>query len=170
VVDYLNANSPYANDSGWAKTKVRFSWSGSPAYTDSEGVITATVTSPTVTMLKNVDMPQWSPTNPAMASAWGAMCAELRVHETRHEAIATTWESTLRSNLSSLTVTVPDRTTVAFTAAVQAEWDGWLAQHQADQSAIDPFSAVLDCSGGESEDESEESTGAEGEVAATGEE
>lgn len=35
-----------------------------------------------------------------------------------------------------------------FRAAVQAEWDGWIGQHQADQTAIDPFTALLDCSGG----------------------
>jgi hypothetical protein len=31
---------------------------------------------------------------------------------------------------------------------VRAEWNGWIAQHQADQTAIDPYTALLDCSGG----------------------
>ena len=47
---------------------------------------------------------------------------------------------------------MPSRTTSAFTSAVQSEWNGWLAQHQADQTAIDPYSAVLDCSGGGGEE------------------
>jgi hypothetical protein len=76
------------------------------------------------------------------------MIAALRAHEARHEGIATTWESTLRTNLTNLSVTLPSRTTAAFTSAVQREWNGWLAQHQADQTAIDPYTALLDCSGG----------------------
>ena len=45
----MDANSPYRNDDGWAKTNVRFNWGGDPAYTTTDGVTTATVTSPTVT-------------------------------------------------------------------------------------------------------------------------
>ncbi|MEW6225037.1 MAG: DUF922 domain-containing protein [Chloroflexota bacterium] len=162
VVNFLNANSPHRASSGWAKTNVRFSWGGDPAYTEADGVITATVANPTVTRTVSVDMPVWAPTDPAMASAWTAMTTSLRAHEARHEGIATTWESTLRTNLTSLSVTVPNRTLAAFNAAVQAEWNGWLAQHQADQVAIDPFTALLDCSGGEEE------TGESGESGASG--
>ena len=79
------------------------------------------------------------------------MTTALRAHEAEHEGIAATWESTLRTNLTALSVTVPNRTLAAFNAAVQAEWNGWLAEHQADQLAIDPFTALLDCSGGEEE-------------------
>ena len=152
VVSYLDANSPHRASSGWAKTNVRFSWGGDPAFTESGGTISATVSNPTVTKTVGVDMPTWAPTDPAMARAWSAMTAALRAHEARHEAIATTWEATLRTNLAGLTVTVPRRTLAAFNAAVQAEWNGWLTQHQADQNAIDPYTATLDCSGGESEE------------------
>ena len=67
------------------------------------------------------------------------MIADLRAHEALHEGIATTWEGNLRTNLTGLSVTVPNRTIAAFRSAVQAEWNGWLAQHQADQTAIDPY-------------------------------
>jgi predicted secreted Zn-dependent protease len=147
VVSYMDANSPYRRDSGWARTNVRFSWGGDPSYTTTDGVTTASVTGPTVTPTVSVDMPRWAPSDPAMASAWSAMTASLRAHEARHEGIAATWEATLRSNLSSLVVTVADRQIGTFRAAVQAEWNGWLAQHQAEQTGIDPFAAVLDCSG-----------------------
>jgi predicted secreted Zn-dependent protease len=152
VVNWMNSNSPYRASSGWAKTNARFSWGGDPSYSEADGVITATVASPTVTKTVSVDMPTWSPTDPTMASAWSSMIAALRAHEARHEAIAATWEGTLRTNLTGLSLTVPNRTIGAFTSAVQAEWSGWLAQHQADQLAIDPYSALLDCSGGGGEE------------------
>jgi predicted secreted Zn-dependent protease len=148
VVNWMNANSPHRASSGWAKTNVRFSWGGDPSYSVSEGVITATVANPTVTKTVSVDMPSWSPTDPTMSAAWSSMITALRAHEARHEGIATTWEGTLRTNLTGLSVTVPNRTLAAFNSAVQSEWNGWLALHQADQTAIDPYSALLDCSGG----------------------
>ncbi len=166
VVGYLDANSPYRASSGWANTRVRFSWGGSPAYTEADGVITVTVSNPTVTKTMRVDMPQWSPTDPTMSSAWGAMSGTLRAHEAEHERIANTWEATLTSRLSGLSLTVADRGIATFRAAVQAEWNAWLAEHQADQTAIDPFTATLDCSGGESESEAEEAPGVEGETGA----
>jgi predicted secreted Zn-dependent protease len=148
VVNWMNANSPYRATSGWARTNARFSWGGDPVYSTADGATTATVSSPTVTKTVSVDMPTWAPTDAAMSAAWSAMVAELRAHEALHEGIANTWEGTLRTNLTGLTVTVPNRNIASFRSAVQTEWNGWLAQHQADQTAIDPFSALLDCSGG----------------------
>ena len=152
VVNWMNSNSPYRASSGWARTNVRFSWGGDPNFSVADGVVTATVANPTVTKTLNVDMPAWAPTDPAMAAAWSSMIAALRAHEARHEGIANTWETTLRTNLTGLSLTLPSRTTAAFTSAVQSEWNGWLAQHQADQTAIDPYSALLDCSGGGGEE------------------
>lgn len=153
VVSYLDANSPHRATSGWARTRARFSWGGDPSYTEDDGTITATVTGSTVTRTVSVDMPTWAPTDPAMASAWSAMTSALRVHEERHEEIAARWEGTLRDNLASLSVTVANRSIATFRAAVQAEWNAWLVQHQVEQTGIDPYSALLDCSGGGSEGE-----------------
>ena len=146
VVGYLNTRSPHRNEGGWAKTSVRFSWGGDPAFTESDGVITATVANPTVAKTVSVDMPEWTPSDPTMAAAWSAMSGNLRAHEAEHERIANEWEERLRTRLGELSVTVSRRTVRAFNAAVQAEWDGWLAEHQADQRAIDPYTALLDCS------------------------
>lgn len=162
VVSYLDANSPHRASSGWAKTHVRFSWGGTPAYTEADGVITATVANPTVTKQVSVDMPEWSPTDPAMSAAWGSMYGTLRAHETRHEEIAAEWETTLSARLAALSVTVSNRTIAAFNAAVQGEWSAWLAEHQAAQTAIDPFTAILDCSGPESEESEETEEGGPG--------
>lgn len=148
VVNYMNTKSPYRADSGWARTNASFSWGGDSSYSEADGVITATVANPTVTKTVNVDMPSWAPTNPSMAAGWSAMTGDLRAHEALHEGIATTWETTLRSRLTSLSVTVPNRTAAAFRAAVRAEWASWIAEHQAAQTAIDPYTAVLNCSGG----------------------
>jgi hypothetical protein len=172
VVSYMDANSPYRASTGWARTNARFNWGGDPAYTTTDGVTTATVTNPTVTPAVAVDMPRWAPTNPAMATAWTGMTTALRAHEALHEGIATTWESTLRTNLGALTVTVPNRTIGAFTSAVGAEWATWIGQHQAEQTGIDPYSALLDCSGGTPESTGESAapiTGLEGEANLTGE-
>jgi predicted secreted Zn-dependent protease len=166
VVSYMNANSPYRADSGWARTNVSFSWGGDPSFKEADGVITATVANPTVTKTVSVDMPSWAPTDVAMARGWSAMTGDLRAHEARHEAIATTWEATLRSRLTSLSVTVAHRTTAAFTTAVRAEWRSWIAEHQAAQTAIDPYTATLDCSGGSAENEA---AGLEGDLGAAGE-
>ena len=166
VVSYMNAHSPYRADSGWARTNVSFSWGGDPSFSSAGGVITATVANPTVTKAVNVDMPTWAPSNPAMATAWSAMTGDLRAHEARHEGIASDWETELRSRLTALSVTVTARTTAAFTAAVRAEWRTWIAEHQAAQRAIDPYTATLDCSGGTSETEA---AGLEGDLGAAGE-
>lgn len=166
VVKYLDKNSPYRANSGWARTSPSFSWGGEPSFSEANGVITAIVANPTVTKAVTVDMPSWAPTNPAMAAGWSAMTGDLRAHEARHEAIATTWETTLRSRLRSLKVTVSNRTTAAFIAAVQTAWKGWIADHQAAQLAIDPFTAILNCSGDEPEAEAEGTPGVEGETGA----
>ena len=166
VVTYLDKNSPYRADSGWARTNASFSWGGDPSFTEANGVITATVANPTVAKTVTVDMPSWAPTSPAMATGWSAMTGALRAHEARHEAIATTWETTLRSRLRSLSVTVPHRTTAAFIAAVQTAWRGWIADHQAAQNAIDPYTAILSCAGDEPEAETGTAPGVEGETGA----
>ncbi len=166
VVGYMNANSPYRANSGWARTNVSFAWGGDPSFSEADGVVTATVANPTVTKTVNVDMPSWAPTHAGMAAGWSAMTGDLRAHEARHEAIAGDWETELRSRLSGLSVTVAHRTTAAFTAAVRAEWRSWIAEHQAAQTAIDPYTATLDCSGGAA---APESAGLVGDLGAAGE-
>lgn len=148
VVDYMNNNSPYKDDSGWAKTRAQFGWGGDAAWSGDSGSLSATVRRPTVTKSLTVDMPRWAPTNPAMATAWSNMTRDLRAHEARHEGIANGWETTLRDNLTNLTVFPSERNQPAFNREVQNEWNGWIGQHQADQRAIDPYSALLDCSDG----------------------
>jgi len=160
VVSYVDSHSPHRASGGWAKTRASFTWGGSPSYTKSdEGVISATVSNPTVTKTVSVDMPEWSPSDPTMSQAWGAMYGTLRAHEAEHERIAGEWEATLSSRLSALSVTVANRSPATFRAAVQSEWNAWIAEHQADQSAIDPFTAILDCSGGAPEAEAEAEAG-----------
>jgi hypothetical protein len=147
VVGYLNSHSPYRRDSGWARTRARFNWGGDPVFDDEGGTLSATVANPTVDKQVDVDMPEWSPSDAGMASAWSGMTADLRAHEARHEGIASDWEGYLRTDLETLTVHPGRRTLPAFRSAVKTEWDTWIADHQRDQLAIDPYTAVLDCSG-----------------------
>ncbi len=154
IVNYLDGHSPYRATSGWARTRVTFGWSADPVYAGSGSSTTLTLANAAVTVSKSVDMPQWSPTNPAVQTAWTAMTADLRAHEARHEGIGDQWRGTLESRLAVLSLSITNRG--AWRQAVQAEFNNWLAEHQADQSAIDPYTAVLDCSGGSDESASEE--------------
>ena len=88
-------------------------------------------------------MPQWAPTHPAMRTAWTVMTADLRVHEAQHEAIGERWKATMVDRLKNLSLSVGSRNDGQRT--VQTEFDGWVAEHQAEQSSIDPFTAMLDC-------------------------
>lgn len=159
VVRYMDTHSPYRRGDGWAETRAHFRWGGQPQISEESGVFWGSVANPTVTPEVHVDMPEWTPTDPAMAAAWAAMYADLRAHEAEHEAIAARWEGILRANLAELNAQMPNRTEGAWRAAVQREWGNWLRSHQDDQDLIDPYTAILDCSGGEP---TEESAGPEG--------
>ena len=148
VIDWLNAQNPHRP--AWAKTTPRFNWTGGVEVTGSAPDFQVSVSNPGVTMRTTVDMPRWNPTDPAMATAWQAMHATLRAHEAEHEVIADRWKDMLLERLTNLSLTLSARSRAAAQpaaqAAVQAEWRGWLVEHQNDQNAIDPFAAVLDCS------------------------
>ena len=147
VIDWLNSRNPHRP--AWAKTTARFNWIGGIVVTGDAPDFQVSISNAQVTVNTTVDMPQWSPTDPAMGSAWQAMHATLRAHEAEHEAIASQWKDTLQDRLTNLSLTVTARRRAAAQraaqTAVQAEWRGWLVEHQRDQNAIDPFTAVLDC-------------------------
>jgi hypothetical protein len=93
VVDWLNTSNPHVPN--WAKTRVRFNWGGSFLITGSAPDFHLRVGNPQVTMIgPSVDMPQWSPSDPAMQTAWQAMVQTLRTHEGEHEKIAKDWKAT----------------------------------------------------------------------------
>jgi hypothetical protein len=77
------------------------------------------------------------------------MTSDLRAHEAQHEAIADRWRGILLQRLTALSLTVNaatrDAALAAAPAGVDAEWTAWLAEHQTDQDAIDPFTALLNC-------------------------
>ena len=146
VVDWLNRHSPYSGRSGWALTSPTFGWGGDYSYSGSGEALTVSMVRPTVSLSTTVDMPSWAPTDPVMKQAWASMSTELRAHEARHEEVATNWKATLLDRLKGLSLSI--RTEGDGPAAVRKEWASWLVEHQADQSALDPFSATLDRSGG----------------------
>jgi predicted secreted Zn-dependent protease len=146
VADWMNANSPYQTRSGWALTSPTFGWGGDFSFSGSGKSLTVSLTNPTVSLSTTVDMPRWTPTDPAMKQAWASMSSDLRAHEARHEEVATNWQATLKSRLANLSLSVKNESDAQ--AAIGKVWAGWLTEHQADQSALDPFTALLDCSGG----------------------
>ena len=146
VVDWMNAHSPYRSRSGWALTSPTFCWGGDFNFSGSGNALTVSLTNPTVSLSTTVDMPQWAPTDPAMKQAWASMSTDLRAHEARHEDVATNWKATLLGRLTNLSLSIKQQSDAQ--AAVGKAWASWLVEHQADQSALDPFTALLDCSGG----------------------
>ena len=160
VVNWISAHSPYRQSSGWAQTRPTFGWGGDFAYSGSGDSLTVSISNPSVSLATAVDMPSWAPTNPSMSRAWTAMWADLRAHESLHEGVANTWKDTLLSRLTSLSLPIARQADGP--AAVRRAWAGWIAEHQAEQTALDPFTAILDCSGG-----SDESTANTGETSGT---
>jgi hypothetical protein len=146
VVDWMNAHSPYRARSGWALTSPTFGWGGDFSFNGSGDSLTVSLSNPTVSLSTTVDMPRWAPTDPVMKQAWSRMTTDLRAHEARHADVATSWKATLLSRLTNLSLSIKHQSDAA--AAVGKQWASWLVEHQADQSALDPFSALLDCSGG----------------------
>ena len=146
VVDWMNAHSPYRARSGWALTSPTFNWGGDFNFSGSGKSLTVSLTNPTVSLSTTVDMPHWAPTDPAIKQAWAIMTTDLRSHEARHEDVATSWKATLLSRLTGLSLSIKQESDAS--AAVSKVWASWLVEHQADQSALDPFTALLDCSGG----------------------
>ncbi|HLY12885.1 MAG TPA: DUF922 domain-containing protein, partial [Candidatus Limnocylindrales bacterium] len=130
----------------WALTSPTFGWGGDLNFSGEGASLTVSITKPTVSLSTTVDMPGWSPTDPAMKQAWASMTSDLRAHEARHEEVATNWKATLLSRLTGLSLSVKRQADAQ--AAVGKEWASWLVEHQADQSALDPFTALLDCSAG----------------------
>ena len=145
VVEWMNAHSPYRTRSGWALTSPTFGWGGDFSYSGAGNSLTVGITNPTVSLATTVDMPRWAPTDPGMKQAWASMTTDLRAHEARHEDVATNWKATLLSRLTNLSLSIKRQSDAS--AAVKKEWASWLVEHQADQSALDPFNALLDCSG-----------------------
>lgn len=162
VVNWMNGHSPYRATSGWAKTSARHSWSGPLVFSGEADSLTVSVSGPAVTMSKSVDMPTWAPTHPAMRTAWASMASGLRAHEAEHEAIADRWKATMLQRLQGLSLAVNSRREGQ--GAVQAEFDSWVAEHQAEQTSIDPYTAMLDCSAA-TETAADESTSGEAQAA-----
>jgi len=150
LVNWLNTSSPH--QPAWAKTTANFSWkrqmSAEPVE-DEEGRYRVTVADSTVTHTNAVDMPTWTAARPPMQASWDAMWSELRAHEAEHEAIGTGWKTTLEERLAAAEYVVSASSVAGAKAAglalADADWATWIAEHQADQTALDtpPFFATL---------------------------
>jgi hypothetical protein len=158
VVDWLNSSSPYAPE--WAQTQCHYAFNGgiSPSLrTLSDGTYEARVRGHgklSVTVACPIDRPSWNPTprpnRAAEVTAWNTMSTALNGHEQQHRQIGQQWRATLQSNYRGVDFTVTGVTQAdamqAATAQLSGEQQQWMADAQAAQSAIDPFTgAVLTC-------------------------
>lgn len=176
TVSYMNQSSPYRPN--WAKTSPHYTFVG--ATTDSnerldDGSYIYTMqgrSSNSITHTAPQDLPNWNPTarpnREAEVAAWNTMHGTLQAHENEHVRIAeenrvameTDWQNVnIEGTGASLAAARTD-------AARQLREDKalWLAQSQAQQDMIDPFSVELVCPAPPAEDEegaSAESTSAE---------
>ena len=162
MIASANTSSPYAPE--WAKTAINFQ----QQYGYTVAGKTARIVNGVVTHTAPVDMPEWSSSDPAMQTAWTTARTALRGHETQHQNKAATWQTTLQSRLNALSVTFDDPGEIA--GLVTAEWDTWVADHQADQDSIDPYTVNINCptppaaAPGEGEGGAEGGEGGEGEA------
>lgn len=158
VVDWLNANSPYAPE--WAETRCTYAFNGgvqtrSETLRDGRVRVTARGTpSATVTVACPIDRPEWDPTErpnrAAEVASWNAMRADLGAHEAEHRRIGRQWRAMLEQRFRSVNFTVTGsdagdamQQAQERVAALQQQWQ---ADAQAAQDAIDPFrGAVLRC-------------------------
>jgi hypothetical protein len=157
AANWITGHTPHPRGA-WARTFVTFTRAGTVQVSGTGTDLTATVASPAVTHTKRVDMPTWSPTAPSMAAAWSRASGELRTHEGVHEQRGDEWRTELESRLTSFSE--PVRSRAAGEAELNRQWTQWVADHQADQNLLDPFSVALDCSDtGGSEDATEDAAG-----------
>jgi hypothetical protein len=158
VVDWLNSNSPYAPE--WAETNCTYSFNGQAGVrttSQPDGSVKADVKGNpklSVSVQCPIDRPEWSPSarpnQAAEVAAWRAMCTTLDAHEAAHRQIGQTWRATLegRYRAVNFSVTGADQSEAMANATTELESqkNGWGADAQAAQSAIDPFrGAVLNC-------------------------
>jgi predicted secreted Zn-dependent protease len=158
VVDWLNANSPYAPE--WAETRSTYTFNGQARIgfkTLPDGSVEAHVlghTGLSVSVSSPVDRPEWNPNRrsnrAAVVAAWQAMRATLDAHENQHRKIAEQERLRVQGEFRALdfTVTGADRAQARAAVAdeLQSRQAQWQAQSQAAQDAIDPFrGAVLAC-------------------------
>ncbi len=158
VVDWLNANSPYAPE--WAETRCAYDFNGgvqtrSETLRDGRVRVTARgMPSATVTVACPIDRPEWDPSDrpnrDGEIAAWNAMRVTLDAHEEQHRRIGLRWRATLEQDRRAVnfTVTGSDAADAMQQAQerVAALQQQWQADAQAAQDAIDPFrGAVLRC-------------------------
>lgn len=147
LMAWMQASNPYAPDEA-AHTTARFSYQVAWDHTGEAGMWTLTPRdTSTVSVTKSVDMPVWRARDAALQAAWAAGVTALRAHEAQHEGVADTWRTTLLGRVLAFSSSSSASTLRAArdeaNAALAAEWQTWLAEHQADQTALDPYSVTV---------------------------
>ena len=158
VVDWLDHNSPYSPE--WAQTKCSYTFTGklriSKPMTSGAGVslIVTGHSGLSVSVSCPIDSPGWAPSarhdHQAVVAAWKGMKTSLDAHEQQHRAIGRKWRAILETRFRGVnfTVTGADKADAMrmVREEVAAQQQQWIADAQADQDAIDPFTgAILAC-------------------------
>lgn len=154
IVDWLNNHSPYTPE--WAQTRCTYSFNGglriSPPDTSGGGV-TLTVKGHnrlTVSVRCPVDRPRWSPSRranrDAEVAAWASMRATLDAHEQQHRDIGEAWRGTLQAHFRAINFSVTGTSRAdamnQVRQTISSMQQQWVADAQAAQDAIDPFSGA----------------------------
>jgi len=154
----MNSNSPYAPE--WAETRCTYSFNGQAnVMTNPQpgGRVKADVKANrnmSVSVDCPIDRPEWNPSDrpnrDAEVAAWRAMRVSLDQHEATHRGIGRTWRATLEGRYRAVNFSVTgadhDEAMANASAELYSRKDGWGAEAQAAQTAIDPFTgAVLAC-------------------------
>jgi len=158
VVDWLDNNSPYKPE--WAETKCTYAFNGGlkvNSSTSPDGSVQMTAKGHdelTVTVNCPIDRPTWTPAKrdnlDAEVAAWKSMRKDLDAHENEHRKIGKDWRATLEGRFRAVDVTVTgtdqNDARQKLREKLATDQQGWTAEAQAAQSAIDPFrGAILTC-------------------------
>ena len=165
TVEYINAHSPYLPN--WAKTAPHYTFVGttedSHEQLEDGSYVYRMAGRPTNTITHTApqDLPQWNPTErpnrEAELAAWNQMHATLQTHENRHVEIAQTNETAMQDDWQHVNIEGMGSTLGQAQADAESQFRAdkalWLAQSQAQQDMIDPFSVTLTCPAPPVEDE-----------------
>ncbi|NOG66406.1 MAG: DUF922 domain-containing protein [Chloroflexi bacterium] len=165
VADLITQTSPYSPN--WARAHFEFPWSSDYVPRGTAPNYTLTPRNLNVRMRPNIDVPQWSPSDPATRTAWRTAMSNLNTHEGVHRQTATTWRDTIQTEMRAYrpSVTAADEQGAVDQgeSVFQGKHDEQTALHQNAQDQVDANGAgcvaIINCPA----PREEHSTSAEGE-------
>lgn len=151
VADQITATSPYSPN--WARAQFEFPWTSSYRARGTAPDYTLEPVNMQVSMTPHIDVPEWTPSEPATQTAWTTAMTNLNAHEEIHRSTATTWRGNIRTAMRayrpSVTAETEQEAVDMGQDEFQAEHDRQLGLHQDAQDEVDANGAgcvaIINC-------------------------